>query len=42
MKKTPEEMAADLAEIARRRRQQQRPQKDMTPTATRGEVHAWF
>ncbi|OYD26068.1 DnaA ATPase domain-containing protein [Oceanimonas baumannii] len=38
MKKTPEEIAADMADIARRRRQQQRPQKDTSPTAARGDV----
>lgn len=38
MKKTPEEIAADLADIARRRRQ--RPQKDLSPEAvSQGQVH---
>ncbi|GAA3526609.1 DnaA ATPase domain-containing protein [Zobellella aerophila] len=38
MKKTPEEIAADLADIARRRRQ--RPQKDLSPDAvSQGQVH---
>ncbi|MGP7733166.1 DnaA ATPase domain-containing protein [Oceanimonas smirnovii] len=38
MKKTPEEIAADMADIARRRRQQQRPQKDTSPAAAKGDV----
>ncbi|WP_116473526.1 DnaA ATPase domain-containing protein [Zobellella maritima] len=39
MKKTPEEIAADLADIARRRRQ--RPQKDLSPDAiSQGQVHS--
>ncbi|NHI00388.1 MULTISPECIES: DnaA ATPase domain-containing protein [Oceanimonas] len=36
MKKTPEEMAADLADIARRRRQQRH--KDLSPTAASGDI----
>ncbi|MDX1266359.1 MAG: AAA family ATPase, partial [Oceanisphaera sp.] len=37
MKKTAEEIAADLNDIARRRRRP-KPQKDLSPTATQGDV----